>query len=95
MGTQVDMNFLPEIILVDSYWELAHKLECVKKKKFLSPSIWAIPVNNSVEITKPKIWGWGKRLLCCPFIFTHLSPFSPSNNIVSNYLTNNVLLPPV
>ena len=95
MVTQVGMNFLPEKILVGSYWELVHKLECVNET-FLSPSVWMIPVNNSAEITKTKIGGWVKHMLCCSFNFTHLSQFTHSNNVVPNCLSNkNILFPPV
>jgi hypothetical protein len=47
-----------------------------------------VPVDNSVELPKTKIWGWREGLLCCSFIFAYLSHVIRQNNIVSHYLSN-------
>jgi len=39
---------------------------------FVSPFLWMVPVDTSVEWPKTKIWGWAKGFLCCSFIFIYL-----------------------
>ena len=38
----------------------------------MSPSVWMIPVDNSVERPKTKVCGWAKDLPYRPFTFTYL-----------------------
>jgi hypothetical protein len=66
----VGINFIPEIIFVDFYWNLVYKLECMNKM-FISPSVWMMPVDISVIWSQTGIWGWTKGFLCCSFIFTY------------------------
>jgi hypothetical protein len=41
---------------------------------FISPSVWIIKVDTSVEWPKTESWGWAEGFfLCCSFIFTYLS----------------------